>query len=329
MNLIRTIAEVKQHIQLLAEFDTNALPKWDFAEQAYILPILGEALYQDLVEAYNNDATTVPQANLVKMCQAVIVPFAFAADMSARQIAISSGGLRVIEPDSTRKPFKWEFNNFMEEMQCRGFNAQEALIIFLRAHSADFPLWLDSPYNNPDGVLIIRDGAQLRPVIGLQQPHRSYMLLRSIFDTHIVYYAKHHLGDSFYDALNAKILSGSLNPMEETLLQKLRAACARKAMEFAAKELGIRFSDAGFTIVSLLRDSKDEGYTSAQQSQIERFINSSADTAKTIMAEVVTYLNANASATVFAEYFNSDKYTDPTKGIEPIDNSQFKGFFAM
>lgn len=330
MALITKAAEIKKLLKADAALTDAGLPSFDLAESQYLIPIIGYELYDALSAAYAANTLTDDQKALLLKCQGVIAPFALLTDLPFMQATLGNNGLTVTMSEEVAQPAKWQFKEAQENLYVRGYQAQEALIMYLQAHKSTFPLWSSSDYNSAASFAFIRNGNDLSGALGVQQPHRCYMLMKGILNTQSRVYLATALGDEYFDALNARILAGTTTAQEDKILGRLRAVAARKAMEYACIELNIRFSGSGFTIVDKLADQPEEGRTNAAAAQLERLRDHYKTDAENTMQEVIKYMNANASATVFAEYFGSDLYAAPSDTeTKPIDNSRYNGIFIM
>lgn len=326
MGIITTVAEVRAHIKLRADFDVNALPSFDEATATYLLPIIGDSLYSELETAHAG-APTEKQTALIKKCRAVIIPFAFCDELILRHLNIGESGINAEVSETVRTAHRWEFIKFEEQMRKKGYAAQEMLIVHLKNNLADFPSWSDSPYNAPSQFNIIRDGAELRDVSGLQQPHRAFMMLRGIFNTVAETYLKPNISAAYYDALTARIKAGNTNDNDKYILPYLRMACASKALSKASVDMSIDFSDSGFTVLYKSVERTDSERTAANENLLRQFRQQQDETARNLLEQAVKYMNENASATVFSEYYESGAYTAPggnnflrqdRKGIVPL-----------
>lgn len=331
MALIKTIEEVKKYLPVAYSANIGIMPAVDAVEERYLLAILGNDLYQVLQANYDAATLTPSQQLLVNRCQAVIVPFAFADNLPFLQTTLTNNGLQRMEATDTRGAFRWEYNNVITKLENTGYSAQEALILFLKNYSADFPQWSASPYNNPEGFTIIRDGSELSQLLGLQQPHRSYLLLQSTFLSIRDLYLDEVLGDAFYAALSIRIVADQLTTEDKALLKILRPACARLAMKHAARELSINFGNGGFTVVdaATMKDNPEEGKADPGAGRLNNFAMEMERSGLTLLEKARQFLNANASETIFPEYFTSSLYQAPDAEIRmPYNNDEFKGFFV-
>jgi hypothetical protein len=328
--LISDIDEVKQHVRVTYD-DMNECPNFERSTIKYLVPILGTKLLDSLQEAYDGDTTITIQDSLISLCQGVMVPFAYADELSNMLQGISANGLIIPVAENSRTPYKWEFNEMREALLTKGYEAQEALIVFLMEHESDFTDWQDSPYNNPNGFNLIRNGKQLAEVVGIVQPHRCYMQLLPLFKTHAARYIKNALGAEYYDAFSSRVSGGvdALDEYETQLLPIIQECAARKALQFAAVELTMRFSGNGFTVVNNLVDQSEEGRQTAGMDKLGMFKEDCEKLATELMGVAKKLMNENASDTIFPEYYVSSYYTSPdSTTTPPIDNSRYSGFFG-
>jgi len=308
----------------------QALPGIAFAEEKYLLKIIGDELYNELQDAYDHDELTTDDIALLDKCRAVIVPFAFVEDAAFKQVLLSDNGFVVLENTGSRKPWKWEYNNAIEGMMQRGYSNQEILIRYLKQNTGTFSAWSSSPYNDAQNFFIIRDGGDLQGLVALEQPHRVYMGLRPIFAAIAENYLKPILSEEYYEALNNRIKNETTTQYDDNILPKLRLAAARIAMVMASNEQNVVFSGTSFTIIDTRQhDTINEGKTNANDTQLSRFRNQHKDQADALMDKVKCYMNKMASNAIFSEYYTSDAYTDPNKETKQIDNSNRKGVFAL
>jgi len=333
MALITTIEELKKKLPVAYSNIASKMPTFEMAEERYLLDILGQDLYAELNEAVAAEELSAAQALLLDRCQAVIAPFAYVLNLPFLQTQLTDNGLQRKEPENSRGAFRWEFNAVVDALNDLGYTAQEKLILFLKANATDFPAWANSPYNDIENFSLIRDGGDIRNVLGLQQPHRCFLMLRPIFSSVYQLYLEGAIGKEFYQALSARIVAGITTAQDKELLASLRMAAARLCMKHAAQELSIKFGvQGGFTVVdaSQARDSGKEGEVDPGDSRMMVFARDMEQTGKALLDKSIAYLNANASETVFQEYFTSALYVNPNLKKElPYDNSNRKGVFVM
>lgn len=332
MALIKTINEWRKVVRMVSELKDEALPKTELVEKQYLLPVMGAALLAELQTAYNNNSLSTKQSELLALCQGVIAPLAWVHELPLLQTQLGNGGLVVNETENNPRPFKWQYNEVVDALRGKAWEYFELLITYLRQEKATFTTWSSSPYNSAQGFCLIRDGEQLSELITVQYPHRIYWQLRPIFNKHCSEFIIKNLGREYYTALNNKCIAGSVtaNGAEEVyVLKPLQKACAQYAMKYAAIELSLQFSEAGFTIADSIKDTPQDGRTAASDAQLNTFKAEMEMSAMSFMDDVRTYLNANATAeNDFSAYFGSSFYTDPTAATKTVNNDRAGFFYA-
>lgn len=336
MALLTSIEEVREWIPVAFANSISRVQESETAEENWLLPVLGNELYQELVTAYEGDSLSNDQRQLLRKCQAVIVPMAYVDSLPFIQTLITDNGVVAMETAETRKAFKWEYNNVVEALQKRGYNALELLILFLKKNADNFPKWSESPYNDKNGFAIIRSGADLGSVTTLLQPHRSYMLLRGLFPLVAELYLVENLGLEYYAALTQRIIDGAVEGAEIRALQLITMATVRLSLYMAASgEFSVLFDANGFTLINgNIKDNTAEGKVSASDQRLEKFKTEMSTTGMLFLNKAVDHMNATASVTVMPEFFNSPYYTAPqsetgNNTCSSLDNSNYKGFFTF
>ncbi len=329
MALLTTIAEWRRIMPMASEIELSSLPKTDIAESKYLLPILGQALYDALQTAYTNNTMTTAQSKLLIYCQGIIGPHSIIRTLPLKQTLLSDAGLLVNENENNPRPFKWQYHEAITALYNIAYEHYELLITYLRANRTTFTDWASSPYNAASVFHIIRDGDELREVLPIDMPHRCYWALKPLFDSHCAEFMITNIGSEYYADLNTRLKADGFDKASNEYLfvvRKLRMAAARYAMKYAAIEMSLRFSPNGFTIVDEIKDNAEEGRTDAGATRLNLFINEMGEAAGKFMQEAVDYLNNNASVSVFDTYYNSSKYVNPTAVTRHADNNR-KGIF--
>lgn len=327
MALLTTIEELKAVLDIPPS-STGKMISVETTEYDYILPVLGEDLYTELDEAKAAANLTAQQTKLLGYIHAAVAPLAMTKALASKLVTIDLNGLYVIETQEVRTPYKWEYNKAHDELMNKGYAALEALLVFLKIHTDDYPSWSNSPYNDNNNFALIRGGDDLRNIMSLEQRHRCYLALKPILELEVRDYLVAALGEEFYLDYNTKLLAGTLTAEEKTILPKLRVVAMRVAMRYAAITMYLKFSTRGFTIIEEQEHGITEGELQAKETQITRFIKNMEQESDKEISNVLTYMNSKASATVFPIFFSSSLYEDPNE-THGINNENYTGFFGV
>lgn len=299
------------------------LPDMTIPEERYILPILGQDLYDQLLEPGLDE----DYENLLEKCRAVLTPMAYVHHLPFLQVLVTDNGVIAMETDHSRKAYKWEYNKVIDEMTNRGYSAQELLITYLNKKTDTFSAWQESPYNDTDGFAFIRNGKELGQVLNLLQPHRSYMSLKPLFYEIGLETIQDLLGPSYYEALSQRVYNNNFES-EKMVVRYIRMIAAKLAMAKACYSLNVQLTGQGFTIADKLKDTPEEGRSGLSGKELDMFAVSMKKDAAALMERLRELLNTDASNTTFPEYFSSTKYQNPHDAGMNL-NKDRTGFFPI
>jgi hypothetical protein len=127
------------------------------------------------------------------------------------------------------------------------------------------------------------------------------------------------LGKEFYASLKALT-----DPSEEEteLISRLKYAITNLAIGQACDKLPVQISEDGFTVLSGFGDGLNNDKTNAAGAAMSALRSKAISDGLKYLASARKYLNANASAEIFSEYFGSDFYRDPAAQTNPRGNDK-------
>lgn len=332
MALIKTKAELRAHLPVAYANLDSKMPMFEKAEERYLLPILGQTLYDNLTEAYNNDGLNPLLTALLMKCRAVIAPLAYVTNIPFMQGMITDNGLLVTEDEKSRKAFKWEYNEVMTALTNEGNQAIESLIVYLTNHLVDFEDWAESDYNTEINFAFIRNGKDFRDAYPVKNPHSTYMMVKPLFEEIAELSIKPAISNEFFNDLSEKIKEQSFNASEKDVIRQIRMIAARLVMWKASITMSISFDEFGFTVIdgTSARDTAQEGKKDVSDARLLKFSEESKKSADALLGNLIKYLNANASEELFSSYFSSDKYVNPSDNKTYLhENGKRKGIFSF
>lgn len=325
MAFVTTIEEFKQCVPSLYSTSVKNLPDMSSAIERMLLPILGQPLLE-MLEAGESLSDTA--AKMAVLCKKVICPWALLENVDLLQVSFSDNGLIAIEPENSRKAYKWESNLAKDALIDRAFRAQESLIKLLLDNASIFPDWELSEYRK-SAFPLIRNGAELREQVFVDQPHRSYMILRPLLEESVDIELPTVFGEEFVADFLDKVKDSSLNSDEKALATLIRKASARIAMMKAARLMTVRYQPgAGFVVIQNTKDAAYDGSKSASQTEIAPYIREMELTSQAYLSRAVELLNTKASTELFPLWFNSDKYNNPNQPNNNLKNGR-QGMFCI
>lgn len=332
MALIQDQEQLREFLRVNFINSESSLPDFDMAELVYLVPILGQELY-DQVTAFQDEAAPADGAELpdrdaykvkqllVKACRRVVAPLAYLLELPLHQVRFSDLGLRTIATTETQAAPRWAYMEVKEHLASAGALAIEGLLQLLFSKRATFPTWEASePYKELSG-LIFRTAGDFQRYYRVDQPYRVFWTLRPLMREVQDLYLASAIGEGFLQELLEK--TGQLSAEESKALELIRKAVAQLTIQRAAERLSVRVTGQGFTVLlgAGAPDAPNAGDAAAPMEAVQRLADTCGRAGDSYLLQLQEYLNAKASNTVFPTYFQSSLYTSPVVPARPSRNA--------
>lgn len=152
------------------------------AWRLFVLPLLGEALAEEIEAYYKGDAPTILQLKALEECQRAVANLAFWYNYTELNVRISDQGMQRQESDgSFKQTFKYQEDQLRASFKNKGFNALDRLIDIFDKNRADFPLYEQSPAYALRKSAIVRSTAEVDANYFINKSHLIFLRLKPIF----------------------------------------------------------------------------------------------------------------------------------------------------
>lgn len=325
MALIKTIAEIKEVLPKLVSNLNNAslLPNFNTVEEKYIVPLIGEALYEELVTKYNANTLSPDQLTLVKHMRLVIAAYGLHDEQAATHVLYTDQGIRTADNGNLPKAVGWEYKELKKYLCDRALDGTEVLLKYMWRKKADLPLWTASDSYKQFEGLLIRTGTDFDNIYKLYQPMRTFFAIsRMVKDCQKIYLGT-GIGD---DLLSHLVKLTEPTEKEKVIIEQLKLALAYFSIHRSGKHYTVRFSDSGFTVVNEImggdREGEDSGRSGASVEMIKLSLKAAENDAKDFMLRAkrlaVSHRLSGESTSEFSEAFDKG----PLKGyLDPKDRT--------
>jgi hypothetical protein len=144
--LFKTITEIKTFLPIGVGNDFDRLkPHIENAENKYIKPLLGNVLYDELVEFYEDalpipEPTEVQQAmiDLLEKIQHSVIHLAYFVGYDFLNVSISDSGFSRLESERKKGLFKYQEDNLKQYFSDAGFNSLDTILLFIETNIVHF-----------------------------------------------------------------------------------------------------------------------------------------------------------------------------------------------
>lgn len=257
--------------------DDSRLPNIEKAARKHIIPMIGNPLYQRLVEVYEaeNSEDAPPEVEgpnsfeklLLSHVQLPLAAWAIHDDLPFLHVHVTDMGVRRASTNNLPSAYKWEFQSLKDALLDTAQEGMEILLSFLFENKAQFSPWTDdNAYKQYEG-LFIRSGAEFSELYRLFQPLRTFASLRPILDDVKENYMIPAIGE---EAVRYLLQYSGGESAVQRILRNLKKAAAHFTIKHACEQFSVQFSERGFTVLSSGDgDSTDSGRKEADLSSLD------------------------------------------------------------
>ena len=220
-------AELNQFIPVSAAlYFESVQSSLEDAWRLFVLPLLGEALAEEIEAYYDDEEPTALQLKVLNECQRAVANLAFWYNYDELNIRISDQGMQRQESDgSFKQTYKYQEDQLKTSFKNKGFNALDRVIDLLDKHQKDFPLYEQSPAYAMRKSSIVRSTAEVDANYFINNSHLIFLRLKPIFKSVEDTVLQPALGDALYQALT-KALKDGTEVLGDTTTEEFRQRCA-------------------------------------------------------------------------------------------------------
>lgn len=328
MALIKTIQEIKSVLRISSLDDDMSLPDIDQSQTKHIIPAIGKEIVTEITGIYEAGNGSELQQQLIKTIQKPLAAFAYLDDIGLIHATITDRGVARITTAEMPAAFRWEFNEVKAALEDKALTGMEQLLEFLEDNKDEFTTWANSAAYKQYHKFLIKTGTEFNEYYSLYQPLRTFQALRPVIALVEDMYLTQSLGDYL------QTLKDKAAPTDDELfvMDMLKKSEAYLSIKHAIETLPVRISDTGFTVTAMRGTDKD-AFETDRQPATDNLMSIKMDAAdrdgQNYLFKAVKYLNMNASATVFPEWFTGDKYKNPATTATPTRGNESRNIFRF
>lgn len=299
----------------------------DFAAQEYLIPILGQAQYDDIYTKWKNNTIVANSADdvLLGRIRGAIAPLAYYEGLATNGINLGDNGATITVTETTRPVFQWQMRKLERSLLRHGFTAVESMFLYLKATASNSLLtyWYGSEERTYLLGLLLNTSVEFNRFYNIDGRRTLWAMRNNIKAVQESVIAANVTDAVFTNLVTAN--NGSPTATESALLVMIKRVIAYKSVEKSLKERVVTLNEYGVTVESLTGET-DAQVMAANEDRIMLQLRHLQNEGEYWLGRVRRYLNEHATASIFADYYNSTLYNADTSKNK-IDNST-GGFFA-
>lgn len=327
--IFQTIEEIKQYVTISGGLDITSLqPDLNRVEKQLLPKFLGEQLDEVTAEyALANYDVEEMEGRLkdlllqIRPAAALLALFRFAP---LNSIQISDSGYQMVSTADFKQAFQWMKDDAVGYLAQYGYAAIDDCLRFLEVNKEDYPLWAeDSAVYTVNKQYLVNDAVTYNKHFNINESRLTFIALLPMISRAETFTIAPAISAALYAEIKAEILSNDLSEDNLALMQWLQPALCLYAMERALAILPLVVSGNG-VYLNHYKAIQGEGQKEKQPApggDKRNLAEQCKKDADTYMALCLDYLNATASSTKYAAFYNSPLYKGTGTKTIPFKNT--------
>lgn len=332
--LIKEKSELQQHVSVTGELTVESLlPDFLDVQENDLATILGDAFYAQVKEwYYTSYASGSKEAECIFRCQKIVANLALAQYQNIGQLKISDAGYTQQKTQTTESGKQWQMDDLRDYLYFKGYRAIDNLLKFLETNKAYFTTWAsDASAYTINKKFIVQSADQMQEYHDIQKSRQTYLSLLSTFKTVELFTIEPAIGTATFERIKTEIAAADISTDVNKILPFLIGACTKFAIVKACEQNLVEIRNNGLYVRSMrANNGNNRERSSAKSDELFRLKESCQTDAQQYLKKAVDYLQANASDTVFPEFYTADIYiTSDDQDKIDYDNTLDKNIFLM
>ena len=336
--MIRLIDNLSQVLTAASINVSNSIENWfpyiDEAQETFIKPVLGNALYDQLqgmmaIDPVPADDGTAEGklADLLGMIRKPLALYALWLGADEFGVSISSQGIQVIETPTHKTAPQYRVQNLKENWIRRANTALDLVLKFLDEHTEDYP-----GFDPQDADLFIRGTLEFNSEVDIRESRRVFVSLKPVIRSVEKKYIRPTLSAELFDELKMAWQSEeALTATQLNLLDLIRPALAHLTMARALIEISIDVLDWGIFDTAGNTFANVSSKQASNKERIAVMAEANQRDGEAELKALQQFLDETANDDVYPAYFHSTRYGGKANAIkrnEFINKSDNSFFLA-
>lgn len=330
MSLITNISQIRgaSSINISNTLD-NWQPYLDEAEQTFIIPAIGKDFFEEVeAEANSSGSGESGYEQLISRLRSALALYALWLGIDEMSVSVSASGLQVIQSDTHKPAPEYQMLNLKESWLQRAHRNLDLALEYLEDNRDEFGNYV--PVSNGT---FIASAKEFSEYVDIRGSRRVFLQLLPIMRSIEKKYIRYTLSEDLYEELKDEYDgsgSSEISEDNQALLDLIRPALAHLTMARALEEVSADILNWGSFVFSWSTFKSMIRMDEANSGRISMMLEANQRDGEAELKELQEFLDNNATETLYASYFNSDRYIGPASASRRIDfeNSADKSIFV-
>lgn len=254
------VEEIRKYIPVsVATSFANISALIGSAESKFILPLLGQTLYTQVL-AYYTDSANPPAGvdggnsakfdTLIEHIQRALINLTYYANFNFLGVSINDAGFHRQETETQKSLYKYQEEEIKNSFKDAGFNGLDTMLEFIEENPTVFLLFTASPSYTLRKESVIPNTKVFDEIINISGSRLVFLKLRRFMTEVEDFVIKSELGDELFADMKTEIVKDNPSQRIASLLPIIQKPLAHLAMSKAFQTLGIHVRDRGVFFLS-------------------------------------------------------------------------------
>lgn len=263
--LFKEFSDFKAHvggaISQTLELSSLAPVIYDTARR-HITPYLSMQVYEALVADYDDDSLSNEDEVLLPLVQRTLALLTMHEYAKVGGVEFSEGGIHRNESENRKSAYRYQEKEYSLYMIEKGYDALEAMLLFLDNNMVDYPEWGGSAEASAHLSPLFNYARDFRLLLNVQCDRYSFECLKPIIADVQAFGVQTLLPKSFWDGLSNRHLNDALSDIEKELVRRIRMAIGHRAMDEALKQHWVKVSNGRVSVTEEFGEQNQYNRTS-------------------------------------------------------------------
>jgi len=285
----------------------NISPYIQAAEVNYIIPLLGQKLYDLVLAFYTNpgtapagqpngipSGTTAKYTTLVEYIQRSLINLTYYASFDFMNVLMNDAGFHRQESDTEKSLFKYQEDALRSGFKNNGFDGLDTMLEFIESNMAAFPLFSDSPNYTERKTSIIPNTAAFNKIFNINNSRLIFLKVNRYITQVEDFDIQAALGAALFSKVKTEIAKPSPDSKISRLIPFIQKPLVHLSIARAGFHMGMSVTDKGLFFES--QDSTQQNsqkITPLSDQQYFALARSSENTGLAYLEMLTGFLSAN------------------------------------
>jgi len=171
-------------------------PAIALCERKYLIPLLGEALFNKLTNFYSaSKQKPVCLNELLTLCQFALIRLAFWQEYDILSVTLSDKG--AIDNAGENRLYRYQAEALKNNLKNEGFDQLDSILEFCEQHIAHFPEFSESPCHVDSGHSFIKNTKEFNSIYNINSSRLVFLKMKYFVTSVEELQLLHYLGDCF------------------------------------------------------------------------------------------------------------------------------------